>query len=254
MHPKRRGIFLAFFCAMMARPGRILWSWQLLRLLMRALRPTPRGILQGRRSLRPTICEGAKPPLHSPMRGRSAPPPRVTFSPMRKSPKNLQGLRPLEPAGAKSPPFSRLLRSAPARAGLVSATDAAGFATLRWCGQLAAPSPWALTKRNILLLIRGAGVLVARLDATFRGIRGIGEGVVVQRAGGLCSLCSLCSFCAPAQQFLSLIGPRFTPLPRHGLKAGGVTSATPGEKTRPIYSQTQVANPSGSVAQALLRG
>ena len=132
MHPKRRGIFLAFFCAMMPRPGRILWSWQLLRLLMRALRPTPRGILQGRRSLRPTICEGAKPPLHSPMRGRSAPPPRVTFSPMRKSPKNLQGLRPLEPAGAKSPPFSRLLRSAPARAGLVSATDAEGFATLRW--------------------------------------------------------------------------------------------------------------------------
>ena len=97
-----------------------------------ALRPTSRGILQGRRSLRPTICEGAKPPLHSPMRGRSAPPPRVTFSPMRKSPKNLQGLRPLEPAGAKSPPFSRLLRSAPARAGLVSATDAEGFATLRW--------------------------------------------------------------------------------------------------------------------------
>ena len=41
---------------------------------------------------------------------------------------------------------------------------------------------------------------------------------------------------------------------RHGLKAEGVTSATPGEKTRPIYSQTQVANPSGSVAQALLRG
>ena len=39
-------------------------------------------------------------------------------------------------------------------------------------------------------------VLVARLDATFRGIRGIGEGVVVQRAGVLCSLCSLCSFCA----------------------------------------------------------
>ena len=141
---------------MMPRPGRILWSWQLLRLLMRALRPTPRGILQGRRSLRPTICEGAKPPLHSPMRGRSAPPPRVTFSPMRKSPKNLQGLRPLEPAGAKSPPFSRLLRSAPARAGLVSATDAAGFATLRWCGQLATPSPLALTKRNILLLIRGS--------------------------------------------------------------------------------------------------
>ena len=36
-------------------------------------------------------------------------------------------------------------------------------------------------------------VLVARLDATFRGIRGIGEGVVVQRAGVLYSLCRFCA-------------------------------------------------------------
>ena len=50
--------------------------------------------------------------------------------------------------------------------------------------QLVLPSPLALTRKNILLLIRGAGVLVARLDATFRGIRGIGEGVVVQRERG----------------------------------------------------------------------
>ena len=35
-----------------------------------------------------------------------------------------------------------------------------------------------------MLLIRGSGVLVARLDATFRGIRGIGEGVAVQRERG----------------------------------------------------------------------
>ena len=42
--------------------------------------------------------------------------------------------------------------------------------------QLVLPSPLALTKKNILLLIRGAGVLVARLGATFRAIRGIGEG------------------------------------------------------------------------------
>ena len=213
-HPKRRGIFLAFLLSAVACWGATFGafrgigeggtaspreSWSRGKApaypeyargvapcspLERALRPTPRGILQGWRSLRPTICEGAKPPLHSPMRGRSAPPPRVTFSPMRKSPKNLQGLRPLEPAGAKSPPFSRLLRSAPARAGLVSATDAEGFATLRWCGQLAAPSPLALTKRNILLLIRGSGVLVARLDATLGAIRGIGEGVAVQRERG----------------------------------------------------------------------
>ena len=46
-----------------------------------------------------------------------------------------------------------------------------------------APSPWALTKRNILLLIRGSGVLVARLDATFGGIRGIGEGGFWKRTG-----------------------------------------------------------------------
>ena len=153
MHPKRRGIFLAFFGrhdgasredfveltaptppdagAPSHAPGNFAGTG-VPAPPMRALRPAPRGILQGRGSLRPTICEGAKPPLHSPMWGSSAPPPRVTFSPMRKSPKNLQGLRPLEPAGAKSPPFSRLLRSAPARAGLVSATDAAGFATLRW--------------------------------------------------------------------------------------------------------------------------
>ena len=42
--------------------------------------------------------------------------------------------------------------------------------------QLVLPSPLALTKKNILLLIRGSGVLVARLDATFRAVRGIGEG------------------------------------------------------------------------------
>ena len=51
---------------------------------------------------------------------------------------------------------------------------------MRWWGKLDAPSRWALTKRNILLLIRGAGAprcgAVARLDATFRAIRGIGEG------------------------------------------------------------------------------
>ena len=57
--------------------------------------------------------------------------------------------------------------------------------------QLVLPSPLALTRKNILLLIRGAGVLVARLGATFWGIRGIGEGgfcagrgIIVQRSQG----------------------------------------------------------------------
>ena len=63
---------------------------------------------------------------------------RVTFPSRGKSPKARQGLRPLESPSAKSPPFSRSLTH---RAGLLSATVADGFATLRWCGQLAVPSP-----------------------------------------------------------------------------------------------------------------
>ena len=35
-----------------------------------------------------------------------------------------------------------------------------------------------------MLLIRGSGVLVARLDATLGAIRGISEGVAVQRERG----------------------------------------------------------------------
>ena len=54
-------------------------------------------------------------------------------------------------------------------------------------------SPWVLAGRYFLLPIRGTRGLVARLDATFRGIRGIGEGVVVQRAGVLYSLCRFCA-------------------------------------------------------------
>ena len=87
----------------------------------------------------------------------------------------------LDSLSAKSPPFSRSLTH---RAGLVSATDADGFATLRWWGELDAPSPWALSKRNILLSIRGPGVLVARLGATFGAVRGIGEGGFWKRSGG----------------------------------------------------------------------
>ena len=50
--------------------------------------------------------------------------------------------------------------------------------------QLVLSSPWVLAGRYFLLSIRGTRGLVARLDATFRGIRGIGEGVVVQRERG----------------------------------------------------------------------
>ena len=41
---------------------------------------------------------------------------------------------------------------------------------------MAAPSPLVLAGRYFLLSIRGTRGLVARLDATFGGIRGIGEG------------------------------------------------------------------------------
>ena len=55
-----------------------------------------------------------------------------------------------------------------------------------------------------MLLIRGSGVLVARLDATLGAIRGIGEGVVVQRAGG----CAVCAVCAASVQLTNgLIKP-----------------------------------------------
>ena len=123
----------------MARPGRILWSWQLLRLLMRALRPTPRRILQGRRSL---LLQCRRSALH---------PGDFRFT--TKVTKGVPEPTVLDSLSAKSPPF---LRSLTHRAGLLSATDTDGVATLRWCGQLATPSPLALTKRNILLLIRGS--------------------------------------------------------------------------------------------------
>ena len=51
-----------------------------------------------------------------------------------------------------------------------------------------------------MLSIRGTRGLVARLDATFRGIRGIGEGVAVQRERGFCAVCAVCAVCAASVQ------------------------------------------------------
>ena len=48
---------------------------------------------------------------------------------------------------------------------------------------MAALSPLVLAGRYFLLSIRGTRGLVARLDATFRGIRGIGEGGFWKRTG-----------------------------------------------------------------------
>ena len=53
-----------------------------------------------------------------------------------------------------------------------SATDTDGVATLRWWGELDAPSPWALSKRNILLSIRGAGAFSCTFGCNFWGDSG----------------------------------------------------------------------------------
>ena len=50
-----------------------------------------------------------------------------------------------------------------------------------------------LRRKDFVLLIRGAGVWVARLGATLGLNGGIGEGGVVQSTGVLCSLCRFCA-------------------------------------------------------------
>ena len=152
----------------------------------------PRGaFLQGRGPLRPTICEGATPPLHSSCgstaptpseSGRSAPRPGFLSFHDERNQRRARGAAPGPRWGALSSPQRRKRRS-PQKGD--SGTDAEGFATLRWCGQLDAPSSWALTKRNILLSIRGsAGRMVASLRATLGLNGGIGEGGFWKRSGG----------------------------------------------------------------------
>ena len=100
---------------------------------------------------------------HTPMRGRSAPPPRVTFPSRGKSPKARQGLRPWT-CRCK---VSALAALAAHRAGLPSATEKDRFATLRWWANRPLLFPLALTRKNILLLIRGAGAPRGRCGCTF---------------------------------------------------------------------------------------
>ena len=59
-------------------------------------------------------------------------------------------------------------------------------------------SPWVLAGRYFLLSIRGTRGLVARLDATFRAIRGIGEGVWCGASGSSVQFVQVCA--APVQQ------------------------------------------------------
>ena len=71
--------------------------------------------------------------------------------------------------------------------------------------QLVLSSPWVLAGRYFLLSIRGTRGLVARLDATLGAIRGIGEGVAVQRERGFCAVCAVCA--ASVQPTNGLIKP-----------------------------------------------
>ena len=91
-------------------------------------------------------------PLRPTMRALR-PAPRVPFVSRRKEPKACQGRCPWTPLGGIIIPPTAQAPFPPER---VCGTDVEGFATLRWWGKLDAPSPWALTKRNILLLIRGS--------------------------------------------------------------------------------------------------
>ena len=81
---------------------------------------------------------------------------RVTFPTQGKSPKVRQGLCPLESPGACSPPFSRSLRCAPTRAGLLSATTPDRFATLNLWANRSFFLPKLYRGSHFLLSIRGA--------------------------------------------------------------------------------------------------
>ena len=130
------------------------------------------GFCRGGWPLRGPICEGRCPSALPHVWGYP-PHTRGSFRFTTKGTKGVPEPTVLDSLSAKSPPFSRSLTH---RAGLLSATVAEGFATLRWWGKLDAPSPWALSKRNILLSIRGAGAFSCTFGCNFGGIRGIGEG------------------------------------------------------------------------------
>ena len=125
-----------FFCLMVARWGATFCSF---RGIGRGGLRSPSGALQGWGPLRGPICEG-RCPSALPTRGRSAPPPRVTFVSRRKSPKACQvsGALPLDPLrGTERKVFHfslplPLRQAAPPRKGRVP-LRVEGFATLRLC-------------------------------------------------------------------------------------------------------------------------
>ena len=108
---------------------------------------------------------------------------RVTFPTQGKSPKVRQGLCPLESPGACSPPFSRSLRCAPTRAGLLSANTPDRFATLNLWANRSFFLPKLYRGSHFLLSIRGAAV---RFD--FCGLPGVSlflGGAALAAAGGM---------------------------------------------------------------------
>ena len=147
---------------------------------------------EGEAPLRSNIDEGAPPRVPEVYAGLVAPatpdagaPPctRVTFPTQGKSPKVRQGLCPLESPGACSPPFSRSLRCAPTRAGLLSANTPDRFATLNLWANRSFFLPKLYRGSHFLLSIRGAAV---RFD--FCGLPGVSlflGGAALAAAGGM---------------------------------------------------------------------
>ena len=123
----------------------------------------PGGILQGQEPLRPLIwalrpstpgvCEGLAAPTPPDLGAPPQTPGDFRFT--TKVTKGVPGLRPWTP-GTKSPPFSRSLRCAPARAGLVSATEKDRFATLSWVGKSVLFFPLVSSREHSVFSIRGS--------------------------------------------------------------------------------------------------
>ena len=153
MHPKRRGIFLAFLLSAVACWGATFGAF---RGIGEGGTASPRGAGAGARPLHTLNMRGALP-LCSPLERALRPAPRVTFVSRRKSPKACQGRCPWTPLGGIIiPPAARRAAPPPER---VCGTSLAGFATLRWCGQLAFLSHEAPSGEHPLLSIRGAGAV-----------------------------------------------------------------------------------------------
>ena len=152
-HPKRRGIFLAFLLSAVACWGATFGAF---RGIGEGGTASPReSWSRGKAPAYPEYARGVAP--CSPLERALRPAPRVTFVSRRKSPKACQGRCPWTPlGGALSSPQQRGALLPPER---VCGTSLAGFATLRWCGQLAFLSHEAPSGEHPLLSIRGAGAV-----------------------------------------------------------------------------------------------